>query len=163
MLASSRIPGSAHAGSRSAGHDPPEGGGGTRISPAALLSLARVGLITGDLEPARAQAQRILCLWGRIGRILPVAHRLEMMGTIAIEDGQVERAMRLTGAAGSLRRHGEIAAGTWEDWIGDVERKARGGLAAEIASAAWAECAAMTASDDVEYALAGAAAAGTTA
>jgi hypothetical protein len=85
------------------------------------------------------------------------------MGTIAIEDGQVERAMRLTGAAGSLRRHGEIAAGTWEDWIGDVERKARGGLAAEIASAAWAECAAMTASDDVEYALAGAAAAGTTA
>jgi hypothetical protein len=34
MFASSRIPGSAHAGSRSAGHDPPEGGGGTRTSTA---------------------------------------------------------------------------------------------------------------------------------
>jgi tetratricopeptide (TPR) repeat protein len=65
--------------------------------------LAHVARESGDLEGAKDAYRKLILKWKDFGQFAAVAHQLECLAFIARQEGEVERAARLLGAAEVLR------------------------------------------------------------
>jgi predicted ATPase/DNA-binding CsgD family transcriptional regulator/DNA-binding XRE family transcriptional regulator len=107
--------------------------------------LGYVLVAQGEYELARAIWIQCLLAWREIGNINHVGGNLEGLGFLAARQGHLERALRLAGAATSIRRASDVMmppdARMWlDDWL----PAARSRLGEPGATTAWAEGEAMS-------------------
>ena len=120
----------------------------------ALLGLARVTLSQGDLAHARTQLEEALTTLRKLGDHQSIASVLEVFACLAARHGGTARALRLVGAAESLRT--TVGAQPSPDWRSDLEEHhahTRGELGDAASAAAHAEGRAMALDDAIQLCL----------
>jgi non-specific serine/threonine protein kinase len=127
--------------------------GGRRRAATAVLLLGVVHFFEGDLEGARRHSDESLEVFHELGNKFALATQLDVVAGIAMAESRPERALRLCGAADSLRA--STLSGTSPPWQERTRQAviepARAALG-ERADAMWAEGQRMALDDAVEYA-----------
>jgi predicted ATPase/class 3 adenylate cyclase len=124
----------------------------------ALKELGRADYRLGDYAAARAHVTRALAAWHAWGYPAGIAYVLDLLAALAATCGQPTRALRLAGAAQSVKatpgrdRQRARAETQFDQKMAD----ARQALGEAAAAAAWAEGQAMSLDQAVAYALDGA-------
>jgi predicted ATPase/class 3 adenylate cyclase len=130
--------------------------GGRRGIATSLSSLGNAAGEQGDHRSARAAYRESVRIWrelGEKGRIIPC---LEGLGVLANAQGQPERAVRLLGAAESLRETLGVPSPPWERSAGERRvATARAGLDEAAFAAAWEHGRALSLEQALEEALEG--------
>ncbi|OGO38370.1 MAG: hypothetical protein A2W35_03935 [Chloroflexi bacterium RBG_16_57_11] len=115
--------------------------------------LAHLARGKGDLQQSKEAYRKLIYTWRELGQIAAVANILECFGYIAHREGEMERAVRLLGAAEKLRENIRVP-------MRDAERleydatvaSLRGQLDAAAFDSAWAEGRAMDLERAIRYA-----------
>jgi hypothetical protein len=128
--------------------------GDEKVAAFILACLATLALDNHESARARANLVESLEISRRLHERVDVAFVLECCARLAVVSKQPERAIRLGGAAASIRKaSGALAAPPWAMMIEAVLGPARDELGAEIAAAAWKEGGNMSLDESVQAAL----------
>jgi tetratricopeptide (TPR) repeat protein len=120
----------------------------------ALHSLGSVTRDQGDYAATRALYEESLTIFRELGDRRLIAYLLEDSGALAALEGQPERALRLSGAASTLRETiGAPLSSTEKDKLEQVLGPARQALGEEAAVSAEAEGGVMSLEQAIDYAL----------
>jgi len=120
----------------------------------AVNSLGSLALAEGDYVTARARFEESLAIWGETGDRGGIAFLLASFAELATAEAQPPRALRLAGAAASLReKHGTPLAPSSQARLERTLELVRSAFSGEDDSVAWAEGQAMTLDQAIAYAL----------
>jgi tetratricopeptide (TPR) repeat protein len=120
----------------------------------AVNSLGSLALAEGDYVTARARFEESMAIWGETEDRGGIAFLLSSFAELATAEAQLPRALRLAGAAASLReKHGTPLAPSSQARLERTLELVRSAFSGEDAAAAWSEGQAMTLEQAIAYAL----------
>ena len=122
----------------------------------AMLMLGLAALLGGDRETAEAELGRSLDAFQRLGNGYGLAGTLDVLAGVAVRNADPVRALRLTGAAETLRESTRSQlAPRWREMVRVTVVEPARAAAGERAAAAWAAGREMTFDEAVRYGRSG--------
>jgi hypothetical protein len=120
-----------------------------------ILGIGATAFRRGEYDHARALFEQALALAQEVGELANIALVLQYFATLAMAQGQPQRALSLAGAATALCASLHIDHIRMEPVeFAHIQTDARQMLTEEAAAAAWAAGRAMTLAQAIAYALA---------
>jgi hypothetical protein len=131
-----------------------QGLGSLNFANAMRSEIGHVERLSGSRPEARSIYQETIRRWQDLGNRSAVAHELECFGSLALSDGQPERAASLFGAAESLREKCQSPMTDeerveYDHWVAQLNSQ----LAEVDCNAAWAEGRGMPMDKAIQFAL----------
>ena len=120
-----------------------------------LAELAKLACDQGDLVSARSLYQESMVIFGELGDIQGIARLFEGLMVLATRESHQERALRLAGAANTVRKEHRVPLAPDEETELQLNMESiKQGLPVSVQETAWSSGASMSIERAIEYALA---------